>query len=101
MQCETAGGDVETVPCIPLGRNVRIVLGSIPTRLGKPLSGSGQLEISGDDRVTVTYLDHHNAAQEPEKTVLAEVVVVGTAKAEITELLDANPPHQRSEKKYA
>jgi tetratricopeptide (TPR) repeat protein len=85
VRCVVASGDVETVRCYALGRNVRIVLGSIPTRLGKPALDSGQLEIKGDDRVTVTYVDHHTASQTLEQKVLAEVAVVGSASAVITD----------------
>ena len=47
-------GDSETVECFTVGRNVRIALGSIPTRLGRPRKGNGRLEVKGDDTVTVT-----------------------------------------------
>ena len=33
---------------------MRIVLGSIPTRLGKPVPGNGTLEVKGDDKVKVS-----------------------------------------------
>ena len=46
---ETTRGDIETVDCYPVGRNVRVVLGSIPTALGKPKAGNGRLEVSGND----------------------------------------------------
>ncbi|MFH1921126.1 MAG: hypothetical protein ABIP48_14755 [Planctomycetota bacterium] len=85
VRCEVASGDVETVRLFPLGRNARIVLGSIPARLGNPVPDSGQLEIKGDDKVTVTYLDHHTASQTLEQKVFAEVVVVGSANAVITD----------------
>jgi len=54
-------GDSETVNCFTVGRNVRIALGSIPTRLGRPKKGNGRLEVKGDDTVTVTYTDSHTA----------------------------------------
>ena len=85
VRCEVASGDVEPVRWFTVGRHVRIGLGSIPTRLGTPAPESGQLEIKGSDRVTVTYLDHHTASQTLERKVLAEVAVVGSAKAEITD----------------
>jgi tetratricopeptide (TPR) repeat protein len=85
VRCEVASGDVETVRCVPIGRNVRIVLGSIPTRLGKPVPDSGQLELKGDDTVAVTYVDHHTSSQTLDQKILAKVAVVGSAKAEITD----------------
>ena len=91
VQCTVSSGDVESVRCTPLGRNARIVLGSIPTRLGKPDPGNGQLEISGHDEVTVTYLDRHTASQESEQKVLAQVAVVGSAEVEITDGAFAEP----------
>ena len=50
-------GDKETVECYSVGRNVRVVLGLIPTVLGKPKPGNGRLEIRGGDKVKITYLD--------------------------------------------
>ena len=35
VKVEAASGDVETVDCFAIGRNVRVVIGSIPTALGK------------------------------------------------------------------
>ncbi len=85
VRCEVTSGDAETVSCYPVGRNVRLVLGSVPTRLGKPVPDNGELEVKGDDRVTVTYVDHHTAEQRLDQSVLAEVTVVGTARAQITD----------------
>src|SRR4051812_44922577 len=45
VKVESASGDTETVECVPIGRNVRVVLGSIPTALGKPKPGNGRLEV--------------------------------------------------------
>ena len=85
VRCEVTSGDVETVDCRPVGRNVRLVLGSIPTRLGKPAPESGELEVKGDDKVTVTYIDQHTAEQKLDQKVLAEVTVVGSANVQITD----------------
>ena len=85
VRCEVTSGDVETMKCFPVGHNVRLVLGSIPTRLGKPAPGNGELELKGDDRVTVTYTDHHTAEQKLDQKVVAEVTVVGSARVEITD----------------
>ena len=43
-------GDMETVECYPIGRNVRVVLGSIPTALGKPKPGNGRLKSAATTR---------------------------------------------------
>ena len=85
VRCEVTNGDVETLNCFPVGRNVRLVLGSIPTRLGRPVPDSGELEVKGDDKVTVTYTDQHTADQEVDQKVLAVVTVVGSANVQITD----------------
>ena len=42
---KSSGGDEEKVECRPIGRNVRVVLGSVMTGLGTPKSGNGTLEV--------------------------------------------------------
>src|SRR5207237_331493 len=61
VRCESGQGDVEIVNCFPVGRNVRLVLGSLLTSLGKPRSGNGTLEVRGNDKVVVTYVDAHTS----------------------------------------
>lgn len=61
VKVETQSGDVELVKCYPVGRNVRIALGSIATALGKTLPGNGRLEVIGNDEVQITYVDSHTA----------------------------------------
>ena len=78
-------GDRETVDCFTVGRNVRIALGSIPTRLGRPDKGNGRLEVKGDDTVTVTYTDAHTADKKTNQPVLSTVTVVGDGVAAITD----------------
>ena len=78
-------GDSETVNCFTVGRNVRIALGSIPTRLGRPKKGNGRLEVKGDDTVTVTYTDSHTADKKIDQPVLNTVTVVGDGVAAITD----------------
>jgi tetratricopeptide (TPR) repeat protein len=78
-------GDSETVNCFTVGRNVRIALGSIPTRLGRPNKGNGRLEVKGDDTVTVTYTDSHTADKKIDQPVLNTVTVVGDGVAAITD----------------
>ncbi len=85
VRCEASSGDVETVLCYPVGRNVRIVLGSITTRLGRPLPENGSLEVKGDDRVKVTYVDQHTADKQLNRETLHEVAVVGDALVTITD----------------
>jgi TolA-binding protein len=79
---KSASGDEETVNCLPLGRRNRVVMGSLPTALGKPQKGNGRLEIKGGDTVTVRYLDEQTAA---EKAAPREytIKVVGDAAAAI------------------
>ena len=78
-------GDSETVDCFTVGRNVRIALGSIPTRLGRPEKANGRLEVKGDDTVTVTYTDAHTADKKTDQPVLNAVTVVGDGVAAITD----------------
>ena len=81
--CSTKRGDEEKVQCRAVGRNSRIVLGSLPTRLGKVAKGNGFLEVGGGDVVDVTYVDKHTASKEFEKKRLKQVQVVGQGKASI------------------
>lgn len=83
--CKAAGGDVETASCYSVGRNVRLALGTIPTRLGRPVPDNGQLEVKGDDKITVTYLDRQTAEKKFDQDVVCEVTVVGDAVVRITD----------------
>ena len=85
IRCEAASGDIELLECFPVGRNVRIVLGSVATRLGRPVPGNGTLEIRGDDSVSVTYVDEHTADKQFNREVKHEVSVVGDA---VTSIMD-------------
>lgn len=85
VRCEATSGDLETVLCYPVGRNVRIVLGSIGTRLGRPRKEDGTLDVKGDDRVKVTYVDQHTADKQLNRETLHEVAVVGNAIVTITD----------------
>ncbi|MEO1997766.1 MAG: tetratricopeptide repeat protein [Planctomycetaceae bacterium] len=82
---ESTGGDREAIKCYPLGRNVRIVLGSLPTRLGRPHPNNGILEVKGDDKVQVVYRDQHTADKQFDRKVLQEVTVVGDGHVQITD----------------
>jgi TolA-binding protein len=83
VKVESASGDVESVECSPIGRNVRVVIGSIPTALGKPKANNGRLEVRGGDKIKITYRDAHTAAGAKEELVVKEIAVVGTATATI------------------
>jgi tetratricopeptide (TPR) repeat protein len=85
VKCETAQGDVETVECFSVGRNVRVVLGSILTVLGKPQPNNGLLEVRGDEKVKVTYIDSHTADRQFDRPLAQEVAVVGDAVVKITD----------------
>jgi len=85
VQCETSSGDVEQVKCFPVGRNVRIVLGSVMTALGVPQKNSGRLEVKGDDTVKVVYIDEHTADKQFNRQVLHEAKVVGDGVVSITD----------------
>ncbi|MEK6238259.1 MAG: tetratricopeptide repeat protein [Planctomycetales bacterium] len=83
--CKATSGDEEKVMCFPIGRNVRVVLGSTPTRLGKAHSGNGVLEVQGGDAIQVTYTDEHTAAKKLRQSVICQVTVVGNAEVTITD----------------
>jgi tetratricopeptide (TPR) repeat protein len=85
VQCEVASGDREVVKCFLIARNTRLAIGSLPTRLGKPSPGNGQLEVKGDDKVKLTYIDQHTAEKEMNRKVERTVEVVGSATARITD----------------
>ncbi|MEM7557497.1 MAG: tetratricopeptide repeat protein [Planctomycetota bacterium] len=82
---ESSGGDREIVECFSVGRNVRLVLGSIGSTLGAPRPDNGTLEVKGGDRVKVTYTDAHTAEKKLDVPVLVEVQVVGDGVVAITD----------------
>ncbi|MGI9240592.1 MAG: tetratricopeptide repeat protein, partial [Verrucomicrobiales bacterium] len=81
--CRVASGDREPVDCLPVGRNVRMVLGSIPTVLGKAVPGNGILEIRGGDTIEVIYVDAHTADKKFDQQQLRSIRVVGNATVQI------------------
>ena len=81
VKVESTSGDIETVECFAIGRNVRVVVGSMPTALGKPKLGNNRLEIRGNDTITISYRDMHTAAGAKENLVVKKIPVVGTASA--------------------
>lgn len=85
VKCKTKHGDEEVVECFPVGRNVRLVMGSILTDLGKPKVGNGRLEVQGDDEVDVTYVDKHTAEKKFNEPRLQHITVIGNAVATITD----------------
>jgi len=85
VRCRTKGGDEETLLCDPVGRNARIALGRILTRLDKAVPNNGILEVRGGDLVTVTYTDAHTAEKNFNEKRLKEVIVVGNGVARITD----------------
>ena len=85
VTCQTSGGDQESLDCYPVGRNVRLVFGSLPTHLGSPVLNNAILEVRGGENVEVTYVDAHTADRKVAQKVLQKVFVVGTAIAEITD----------------
>ena len=85
VEAKTTSGDTETVNCFPVGRNVRLVLGSLPTRLGKPQPNNGWLEVKGGDKVQTRYTDEHTADKKLNVPVISEVEVVGDAVVAITD----------------
>lgn len=82
---KTTSGDEEFIECFPVGRNVRLVLGSVPSRLGKPRKQNGMLEVRGGDKVQVTYTDEHTADKKLKVPVDRSVEIVGTASVAVTD----------------
>ena len=85
IECIATSGDKEIVECFSVGRNVRIALGSLLTKLGKPQSGNGTLELKGDDTVEVSYIDEQTADKQFNRKLLHKVTVVGNGLLSITD----------------
>ena len=83
IKVRTSEGDEETVQCLPVGRNVRVVLGSIPTRLGKARKGNGIIEVTGTTKVQVDYVDSHTANRDFNVDRKKAVTVVGNALVQV------------------
>ncbi len=85
VECIATSGDKEIVECFSVGRNVRIALGSLLTKLGKPQPGNGTLELKGDDTVEVSYIDEQTADKQFNRKLLHKVTVVGNGLLSITD----------------
>ena len=85
IKCTSLQGDEEIVECFAVGRNVRIVLGSIVTSLGRPYKNNGRLEVKGDDYVRVEYVDEHTSDRKFNQDRKKEILVVGDGVVEITD----------------
>lgn len=85
VECTATSGDKEIVECFSVGRNVRIALGSLLTKLGKPQPGNGTLELKGDDTVEVVYIDEQTADKQFNRKLLHKVTVVGNGLLSITD----------------
>ncbi|MCE9603629.1 MAG: tetratricopeptide repeat protein [Planctomycetia bacterium] len=85
VQLESVSGDKEQIDCFAVGRNVRVVLGSILTSLGKPQIGNDRLEVRGDEMIKVTYLDEHTGDKLFNRPREKQIPVVGNAIAQITD----------------
>ena len=83
VKLRTTLGDEEEVECAPIGRNVRVVLGSIQTALGKPRKGNGILEVTGTAKVEVDYVDAHTADRKFNALRKKQVTVVGNAMVQV------------------
>ena len=83
VRCQTTQGDIEVVKCCRSGTTCGVVLGSILTTLGKPVPDNGLLEVRGDDKVQVTYVDQHTADRSFDRPVLKEIQVVGDGLVDI------------------
>lgn len=85
VKCTSLQGDEEIIECFPVGRNVRIVLGSIVTSLGRPYLLNGRLEVKGNDYVRVEYVDEHTSDRQFNQARKKEILVVGDGVVEITD----------------
>jgi TolA-binding protein len=85
VTAKVASGDEEIIECFPVGRNVRLVFGSVPSRLGKASPKNGTLEVRGGDTIKVTYTDEHTADKQLDIPVLKDVTVIGSALTSITD----------------
>lgn len=85
VECVATSGDKEIVECFSVGRNVRIALGSVLTKLGKPQPANGTLELKGDDTVEVIYIDEQTADKQFNRKLLHKVAVVGNGLLSITD----------------
>lgn len=83
LRCVASSGDEETVICHPLGRQVKVILGSISTVLGAPEPNNGRLEIQGNDKIDVYYIDSQTADKKFDQERLYTVNVVSTAIVQI------------------
>lgn len=83
--CKARSGDQETVRCDAIGRNAKLVLGSVVTQLGEPTPNNGTLEVRGGDVISVTYVDAHTADKSFNAKRLKEVHIVGNGIARITD----------------
>jgi tetratricopeptide (TPR) repeat protein len=85
VRLETKAGDKEEIDCFAVGRNVRVVLGSILTSLGKAVPGNNRLEVRGDESIKVTYVDEHTGDKAFNRPREKEIPVVGNAVVQITD----------------
>jgi tetratricopeptide (TPR) repeat protein len=85
VRLESKSGDKEEIDCYAVGRNVRVVLGSILTSLGRAVPGNNRLEVRGDETVKVTYIDEHTGDKAFNRPREREIPVVGNAVVQITD----------------
>ena len=85
VQVKTSAGDKEEIECFSVGRNVRVVLGSVLTALGKPKPGNNRLEVQGEETVEIVYLDEHTGDRAFNKPRERKIPVVGNANVQITD----------------
>ncbi|MCH7226257.1 tol-pal system YbgF family protein [Haloferula sp. A504] len=85
VRCTSSSGDEESVACHPVGREVKVALGSLATALANPEKGNGILEVRGGDEVMVEYIDAHAAERAQDVPRRHQVTVVGTGRARITD----------------
>ncbi len=85
VEFTTAAGDKETAPMESLGKTGDYYIGSVQTVPGEPVPGDNQLQIAGQAKVAVRYLDENTEGGKREVPVVQEVTMVSTAAAGFTD----------------
>lgn len=76
---ESEDGDREEIRLTAMSDDAEHYIGSIESVLGSPEKGDGVLQVIGNDRVTVTYLDEKTRSGTASRRLVAENQLVSTA----------------------
>jgi len=81
---ETASGDTETIPVAPLAGSDEVFMGSLVTAAGSANPGNGTIEITGGDKVTVTYVDRNTEDGTRDVVRKKEIKIVSSGSIDFT-----------------